>query len=284
MSLFQRFGVDLSNIRVLLVEDNEFELNLAKASLKQLGFEGILFARDGREAFETIEHFPNINLIISDWNMPNLNGLEFLRIVHERWPGIPFVMMTGNDSLEQVAEARRSGVYAYVLKPFTLDGLQTKIIAAIRKRLAIGGDRANDDDRVFLEALEHVDAIAANLGDDTSQDIPEEIERFGKAVEDVLFSPGSDKKFLVKFRKAAEAVVATPGLDADSRALVETIVTQLSEFIKVIGTPNPVQQEIVKLHIEVTLAIVSGKVESMDQPSRDKLLQGLQMAVTMALA
>ena len=55
---------------MLLVEDVEFELNLGKAALKQLGYTTVVIARDGQEAFETIEHFPNINLIISDWNMP----------------------------------------------------------------------------------------------------------------------------------------------------------------------------------------------------------------------
>ena len=211
---------------MLLVEDVEFELNLGKAALKQLGYTTVVIARDGQEAFETIEHFPNINLIISDWNMPHLNGLEFLHLVHERWPGIPFVMLTGNDSLEHVAEARRAGVFAYVLKPFTLDSLQRKIIAAIRMRLAMGGDRADDGDRVYVEAMEQIEALTGTLGDDESRPIPEDFERLENAVESVLFSGESGEAEMREFRAAAKSVTEKAGLDQDRLDLVEKIIGQ----------------------------------------------------------
>ena len=283
MSLFKRFGFDFSDMRVLLVEDNEFELNLGKAALKQLGYTTVVVARDGQEAIETIEHFPNINLIVSDWNMPHMNGLEFLRLVHERWPGIPFVMLTGNDSLEHVAEARRAGVFAYVLKPFTLDNLQRKIISAIRMRLAMGGDKADDGDRVYVEAMEQIEALTGTLGDDKSRPLPKDFERLENAVESVLFSGESGEDGMEEFRAAAKSVTEKAGLDADRLELVESIIGQLSEFVEVLDVPTPVQLEVVKLHVESTLAITSGRTEDFDMKHAEILLEGLQMAMARSL-
>ena len=268
---------------MLLVEDVEFELNLGKAALKQLGYTTVVIARDGREAFETIEHFPNINLIISDWNMPHLNGLEFLHLVHERWPGIPFVMLTGNDSLEHVAEARRAGVFAYVLKPFTLDSLQRKIISAIRMRLAMGGDKADDGDRIYVEAMEQIEALTGTLGDDESRPIPEDFERLEDAVESVLFSGQSSEAEMREFRAAAKSVTEKAGLDSDRLQLVESIIGQLSEFVEVLDVPSPVQLEVVKLHVESTLAITGGRTEDFDMKNAKVLLEGLQMAMARSL-
>lgn len=283
MSLFKRFGFDFSDMRVLLVEDNEFELNLGKEALKQLGYTTVVVARDGREAFETLEHFPNINLIISDWNMPHMNGLEFLRHVHERWPGTPFVMLTGNDSVEHVADARRAGVFAYVLKPFTLDNLQRKIIAAIRMRLAMGGDKADNDDRVYVEAMEQIEALTGNLGEDKSQPISKEFQRLEDAVESVLFSGESGEAGMREFRSAAKSVTENAGLDQDRLELVESVIGQLSEFVEVLDVPTPVQLEVVKLHVESTLAISSGRTEDFDMQNATVLLEGLQMAIARSL-
>lgn len=139
MSIFNNFGVDFSKLRVLLVEDSEFALNLEKQALRELGFQAVVVARDGQEAYDTLEQFETINLIVSDWNMPNLDGLELLKAARRNWPGIPFVLLTINDSVEHLAEARKNGVDAYVIKPFSLDILRDKIISAIRRRLALGG-------------------------------------------------------------------------------------------------------------------------------------------------
>ena len=283
MSLFKRFGFKFSDLRVLLVEDNEFELNLSKAALKQLGYDSVVVARDGREAFETIEHFPNINLIVSDWNMPHLNGLEFLRLVHERWPGIPFVMLTGNDTVEHVAEARRAGVFAYVLKPFTLDNLQGKIIASIRMRLAMGGEKADDEDRVYVEAMEQIEALTGNIGDEESRPLPEEFQRLENAVEAILFSGDDRQAKMREFRAAAISVTEKAGLDQDRLEMVESIISQLSEFVEVLDVPTPEQLEVVKLHLESTLAITSGRTEEFDMKNAKTLLKGLQMAMARSL-
>ena len=92
MAFFDHFGIDFKDMRVLLVEDNPFELKVAKSALRELGFVTIVNAADGRQAVEMMEHYPSINLIISDWNMPHVSGIKLLEIARQRWPGVPFVM------------------------------------------------------------------------------------------------------------------------------------------------------------------------------------------------
>jgi len=126
-------GLDFSNMQVLLVEDNKFALNLAKSALGELGFETIVVARDGEEAIRAMENHPHFQLIISDWNMPKVTGLDLLKTARQRWPGVPFVMLTSNDSMTHVGEAQESGVFAYIVKPFSLAGLRKQIDAAFQK-------------------------------------------------------------------------------------------------------------------------------------------------------
>ena len=279
MALFERFGLEFSKMRVLFVEDNEFALNLGKTALEELGFGAVVVARDGQEAIETIERFPNINLIISDWNMPEVSGIELLRIARERWPGIPFVMITSNDSVEHVAEARRSGVFAYVLKPFTLQGLRQKIIAAIRRRLADGGDKADDSDFIYLEAIDQIEAVTDNIGDDPTLSLPRENVRFEDAMETLLFSAEGRERHVGPLREAAAALVAQEGLDADARALIGALTDQLQKFIETVGVPNAVQIEIVKLHVESIRAVNLGLLGGKAGVVGPGLVKGLSLAM-----
>ena len=279
MALFERFGLEFSKMRVLFVEDNEFALNLGKTALEELGFGAVVVARDGQEAIETIERFPNINLIISDWNMPEVSGIELLRIARERWPGIPFVMITSNDSVEHVAEARRSGVFAYVLKPFTLQGLRQKIIAAIRRRLADGGDKADDSDFIYLEAIDQIEAVTDNIGDDPTLSLPRENVRFEDAMETLLFSAEGRERHVGPLREAAAALVAQEGLDADARALIGALTDQLQKFIETVGVPNAVQIEIVKLHVESIRAVNLGRLGGKAGVVGPGLVKGLSLAM-----
>ncbi len=100
-----------------------------------------------------------VNLIVSDWNMPNVSGIQLLKIARQRWPGVPFVMMTGNDTVDHAAEAMQLGVFAYILKPFTPAGLRQKIVAAIRRHLAGGGELQGEADTEFQDSIDRIQAI-----------------------------------------------------------------------------------------------------------------------------
>jgi len=115
-------------LTVLLVEDDGFALRLAQSILRNLGIGVILTARDGEEAIRILaSESTKVDLIVSDWNMPKLSGLDLLRHVRKTWRNMPFLMLTGRASEDFVLAAREYGVNAYIVKPFSPDQLLRKI-------------------------------------------------------------------------------------------------------------------------------------------------------------
>jgi two-component system, chemotaxis family, chemotaxis protein CheY len=120
----------IAKLTVLLVEDDGFALKLAQSVLRNLGVGHVLLARDGAEAIRILDsQATKADLIISDWNMPNVTGLDLLRHVRKTWHNMPFIMLTGRASEDFVVAARDNGVNGYVIKPFSPDQLMRKILA-----------------------------------------------------------------------------------------------------------------------------------------------------------
>ncbi|MSP47993.1 MAG: response regulator [Alphaproteobacteria bacterium] len=119
-----------AKLTVLLVEDDGFALKLAQSVLKNLGVGHVVLARDGAEAIRVLDSkATKADLIISDWNMPNVTGLDLLRHVRKTWQNMPFIMLTGRASEDFVLAAKENGVNGYVVKPFSPDQLMKKIQA-----------------------------------------------------------------------------------------------------------------------------------------------------------
>lgn len=117
-------------LNVLLVEDNAFAQRLARQVLIQLGIQNIHIVKDGQAAIEALEEAElRYDLIISDWNMPNVTGLELLQHVRKTWENMPFLMLTGNQTVDFVQAARANKVDAYIIKPFSPMQLRQKICA-----------------------------------------------------------------------------------------------------------------------------------------------------------
>jgi two-component system chemotaxis response regulator CheY len=122
--------------RILVVDDMLTMRKLVIKSCREIGFADFVEAKDGREAFEKLsEASPAIDLIISDWNMPNASGMDFLKRVRaeSRFKDLPFVLVTAESEKEQVVEAISAGVTNYVVKPFTPQSLQEKLEQAHQK-------------------------------------------------------------------------------------------------------------------------------------------------------
>jgi two-component system, chemotaxis family, chemotaxis protein CheY len=120
------------NISVMVVDDQKSMRDLTKFSLEQLGFKTISEAPDGAAAFEAVKQKP-VDLIVSDYNMPNMDGLAFLRAVRSD-PDLrktPFIMVTGRGDKELVTKAAQAGVNNYVIKPFTVEILKKKLEAVV---------------------------------------------------------------------------------------------------------------------------------------------------------
>jgi len=118
------------------VDDMMTMRKLVIKNCKELGFSDITEAEDGAKAWEAVDKAsPPFGLIISDWNMPNTTGLDFLKRVRadSRFVKLPFVMVTAEAEQHQVVEALKAGVSNYVVKPFTAQSLREKIEAVHRK-------------------------------------------------------------------------------------------------------------------------------------------------------
>ena len=115
-------------ITVLVVEDDKNLKRLIKSHLEKFGFELIQEADDGCSALKILSQF-KIGLIIADWRMPGMDGMEFYSLLKENdsFKNIPFLMITGEAKKEKVVEAFTSGIRNYIVKPFEAEDLEKKI-------------------------------------------------------------------------------------------------------------------------------------------------------------
>lgn len=119
-----------ARLRVLLVEDDPFTQRLATSILKQLGVDNLTAVKDGQAAIDLLNRTEiAFDLIVSDWNMPNVTGLDLLKHVRRSWENMPFLMLTANANEEFVRAARDNRVDAYVIKPFSPNQLKQKMMA-----------------------------------------------------------------------------------------------------------------------------------------------------------
>jgi len=117
------------NMKILVVDDFPTMRRIVKTLLKQSGFNHFVEAEDGELAYEVLEREGNIEFIISDWNMPNMTGLELLKTVrmNPKFKHLPFLMVTAEAEKENIIEAVKSGVSNYIVKPFTGMTLKCKL-------------------------------------------------------------------------------------------------------------------------------------------------------------
>jgi len=115
-------------MRILVVDDFSTMRRIIKNILRQLGFTNIVEADDGSTAWETLGK-DKIDFIISDWNMPNMPGIELLRKVRasEEFASLPFLMVTAEAQQENIIEAVQAKVSNSIVKPFTAETLGQKI-------------------------------------------------------------------------------------------------------------------------------------------------------------
>jgi two-component system chemotaxis response regulator CheY len=116
---------------VLVVDDNEDSRETAVDFLKALGFEQVTVVQDGREALLALEEDPTIGLILSDWDMPTVDGLTLLKRVRgsPKWSHLPFIIMSSPRSVEheKISAAVEDLVDDYIVKPFRLETLSDKL-------------------------------------------------------------------------------------------------------------------------------------------------------------
>ena len=120
------------NMPILIVDDYKTMLRIIRNLLKQIGFENVDEAADGTEALQKLRE-KNFNLIISDWNMEPMTGIELLREVRQddKLKKIPFIMVTAESKTENVVIAKEAGVSNYIVKPFNAATLKSKLTGVL---------------------------------------------------------------------------------------------------------------------------------------------------------
>ena len=116
-------------MKVLVVDDSAIMRKVIEQILEMLGHEAVP-AANGVEAFDRLKEHDDVKLILLDWNMPEMNGIEFLRAVKDR-PGldkIPVIMLTTESERRKMIEAIEAGAKHYLTKPFQPETLATKIL------------------------------------------------------------------------------------------------------------------------------------------------------------
>ena len=127
----------MSDLKVLLVEDQAEARAMMRNMMMELGITQIFEAADGKEALAFIDSaFDFIDVVVCDWNMPSMTGVELLRQLRSVDPDMPFLMVTGRTDMESVVEAKSSGVTAYIRKPFSPKQLEAKLRIVLYKMAA----------------------------------------------------------------------------------------------------------------------------------------------------
>jgi two-component system chemotaxis response regulator CheY len=124
-----------SELTFLVVDDFATMRRIIVSLLRQNGYMKTLEAEDGVHALRLLGR-QEVGFIVSDWNMPNMSGLELLRAVRaqESLHGTPFLMVTAEAKKDNIVEAARAGADGYIVKPFSADTLRDKLLNIFAKR------------------------------------------------------------------------------------------------------------------------------------------------------
>ncbi len=130
----------ISSTSILVVEDRLEMRTIIKTMLRHIGFNTIVDVTDGVEALESLEEMKRkqvlhrLGMIIADWNMPNMTGLELLEAVraNDNYKDLPFLLVTSENEHDYIIRAVAAGVTDYIVKPFNAKILEEKVLSNLR--------------------------------------------------------------------------------------------------------------------------------------------------------
>ncbi len=120
-------------MKLLVVDDSSTMRRIIKNTLARLGYKDILEGEDGVQGWAVLNENPDMGMLITDWNMPEMNGLELVRKVRAdaRFRDLPIIMVTTEGGKAEVITALKAGVNNYIVKPFTPQVLKEKLAAVL---------------------------------------------------------------------------------------------------------------------------------------------------------
>lgn len=127
-------GGDLADLTVMIVDDQKEMRFIIKSVLEEMGIKNILESEDAKHAHHIVQYaFRKVDVILCDWNLPGLSGLDFLHQLKDEGRNIPFFVISGRGDCESVALAKNEAVAGYILKPFSPEQLEAHICAALHR-------------------------------------------------------------------------------------------------------------------------------------------------------
>lgn len=120
-------------MKLVVVDDSSTMRRIIKNTLSRLGYDDVLEGENGVQGWEQMDANPDVNVLITDWNMPEMNGLELVKKVRadSRFTDIPIIMVTTEGGKAEVITALKAGVNNYIVKPFTPQVLKEKLEAVL---------------------------------------------------------------------------------------------------------------------------------------------------------
>lgn len=119
-------------MRILVVDDSKVARSVLRKILREIGHEDVVEAQDGVEALDKVKE--GFDLVITDWNMPNLDGLGLVRELQESAAEVPVLMVSSESYFNRIVDVMRAGAEGYIRKPFTAETLNQKILEVQKKR------------------------------------------------------------------------------------------------------------------------------------------------------
>lgn len=120
-------------MKLLVVDDSSTMRRIIKNTLFRLDYEDVFEGEDGIQGWNILDQNPDIGMLITDWNMPEMNGLELVKKVRadQRFSDLPIIMVTTEGGKVEVVTALKAGVNNYIVKPFTPQVLKEKLSAVL---------------------------------------------------------------------------------------------------------------------------------------------------------
>lgn len=122
-----------SAMRILVVDDSKVARSVLRKILREIGHEDVVEAQDGVEALDKVQA-GGFDLVITDWNMPNLDGLGLVREIQKNSTNVPVLMVSSESYFNRIVDVMRAGAEGYIRKPFTAETLNQKIVEVRKKR------------------------------------------------------------------------------------------------------------------------------------------------------
>jgi two-component system chemotaxis response regulator CheY len=121
----------------MIIDDQVAARSMLKKMLKDIQINQVYESASAQDGLKLLDNAPDmVDLVICDWNMPGMTGIELLRQVRSVGSEVPFLLLTGRSDADSVIEARDAGVSGYIAKPYSRDQLEAKIRIVMSKKKA----------------------------------------------------------------------------------------------------------------------------------------------------